>query len=111
MRTAAQNTVKNQNKKTDRFGRALVSFILSFIGLASLALFYMVRIANSISHYNTGQTGILTLTINGISFFLGISARNSTSGRGLAIAAITISSIPLTLLLIYLIANAITMSL
>jgi hypothetical protein len=113
MGTVSQQKVKKEIKKVDRLGRAVVSFIFSFIGLASLALFYRVMEANNAS-YNTNETGILitialVLIINATSFFLGISARRSTSGRGLAIAAITISAIPLTLVVLLLLGTAISM--
>lgn len=113
MGTVSQQKVKKEIKKVDRLGRAVVSFIFSFIGLASLALFHMAMEANK-ANYNTNGTGImitmaLVLLINATSFFLGISARRSTSGRGLAIAAITISTIPLALILLLIIGTILTM--
>lgn len=112
MGTVSQQKAKKEIKKVDRLGRAVVSFIFSFIGLASLGLFHMAMEANK--SYNTNGNGImvtmaLVLLINATSFFLGMSARRSTSGRGLAIAAITISSIPLALMLLLIIGTMLAM--
>ncbi|WP_211750097.1 hypothetical protein [Paenibacillus sp. Marseille-Q4541] len=103
MESAVKQKATTEIKKVDRLGRAVVSFIFSFIGLASFTLFCMAMETYSTS-YDPNETGILvttilTLMINLTSFFLGISARRSTSGRGLAIAAITISAIPLTIVI------------
>jgi len=110
MGTIAQQKVKKELKKVDRLGRAVVSFIFSFIGLAFFAIFIKVMDANSSNYEPSALTRItvaliLALLINAISFFLGISARRSTSGRGMAIAAITISAIPLTILVVFLLGS------
>ncbi|OAB45980.1 hypothetical protein [Paenibacillus glacialis] len=112
MGTVAQQKVKKEVKKVDRLGRAVVSFIFSFIGLAFFAIFIKVMDANSSNYESSALTRItvaliLALVINAISFFLGISARRSTTGRGLAIAAITISAIPLTILVVLLLGTII----
>lgn len=72
MGTLSQQKAKKEIKKVDRLGRAVVSFIFSFIGLASLALFHRAMEANK---YNTNGNGIMitmaiVLLISGTSFFL-----------------------------------------
>ncbi|MED5018809.1 hypothetical protein P9847_15980 [Paenibacillus chibensis] len=112
VKSKAPSPSKKQIKQQDRLGRAVVSFIFSLIGLIFMFLFFK---ALSISASNfSNSTGIIVFFfivyfLNALSFFLGISARRSTSGRGLAIAAITISAIPFAILTIFLVLTAVTM--
>jgi len=96
---------ENFKPRVDRLGQAVVSFIFSILSLFLLLLFFVAfdRFASYRGYYDEPPYGVIvlffiTLAFTLVGFVLGIRARNSASGRGLAIAAITISSIPLGIL-------------
>lgn len=90
------STKTKEKPRPDRLGRAVVSFIFSLFGFFLFILTFKAFDDNAYLYSNGPLIFfVIVLIVNLISFILGINARRSSSGRGLAIAAITISSIPL----------------
>ncbi|MGG3874780.1 hypothetical protein [Brevibacillus laterosporus] len=100
--------VKNQPK--DRLGQAIVSMIFGIFGII---LFVMsCFMLNYSSRYYTPSPGtmltiFLAFIINASGFILGIRARNSTNGRGMAIAGITLTSFPFVIMTLFFVATII----
>jgi len=101
--------VTQTESKVDRLGQAVVSFIFSFLSLLLLILLFSVvrgssRSMNYSNSYTVSDESVIAFSIvlglflcfNLLSIIFGIRARKSISGRGLAVAGLTISIIILT---------------
>lgn len=107
----------------NRLGQAVVSFIFSFLSVIPLILFFITLDGATSRLYvypdydpYEAVAGVvivelvLFLFFNLLSIILGVRARKSTSGRGLAIAGLTISIIILAVPLIFAVLSILMMS-
>jgi len=98
---------KNQPK--DRLGQAVVSMIFGIFGI----LFFivaMIKMSFDTQYSYTISPGAIissffAFILNIVGFILGIRARRSTKGRGMAIAGITLTTLPLIVTIIIIIAT------
>ncbi|WP_138417789.1 hypothetical protein [Aquibacillus sediminis] len=90
-KVSTQSNVVTKQDSKDRLGSAVVSLI---IGIFSILLLLLGPVGVIIS-------GILSI----VGLTLGLKAKNSSSGRGLAIAGITLTIIPLVIFVLVIIAS------
>ncbi|MDL1163812.1 DUF4190 domain-containing protein [Yersinia pestis] len=94
--------MKNQPK--DRLGQAVVSLIFGIFGI----LFFIVGMLKLgfDSQYSympstgTMATIVFAFILSVVGFFLGIIARKSSKGRGMAIAGITLTTLPIVVMIL-----------
>lgn len=94
--------MKNQPK--DRLGQAVVSLIFGIFGI----LFFIVGMLklgfDSQYSYMTSPGTMATIffafILSVVGFFLGIIARKSSKGRGMAIAGITLTTLPVVVMIL-----------
>ncbi|MCP1358587.1 hypothetical protein [Aneurinibacillus migulanus] len=93
----SQTKVKKEPK--DRLGQAVVSLITGIFSIFFLLLaFPNMNINPGVGAFQIALSFILAL----IGFVLGIRARKSPKGRGLAIAGITLTVVPFILGIIFI---------
>ncbi|MGG3508009.1 DUF4190 domain-containing protein [Paenibacillus lautus] len=94
--------MKNQPK--DRLGQAVVSLIFGIFGI----LFFIVGMLklgfdsqySYIPSTSTMATIFFAFILSVVGFFLGIIARKSSKGRGMAIAGITLTTLPVVVMIL-----------
>lgn len=94
--------MKNQPK--DRLGQAVVSLIFGIFGI----LFFivgMLKLGFDSQYSYTTSTGtmatiLFAFILSVVGFFLGIIARRSSKGRGMAIAGITLTTLPVVVMIL-----------
>ncbi|KHF35417.1 hypothetical protein VQ056_21340 [Paenibacillus sp. JTLBN-2024] len=96
---------KKKKPPKDRLGQAVVSLIFGIFGIL---MFIMSLFAMDLGSGYEAPAGamfmmLLSFIVSLIGFVLGIRARRSPSGRGMAIAGITLTAIPVALMTITII--------
>ncbi|PPA88404.1 hypothetical protein C4A76_08620 [Brevibacillus laterosporus] len=108
--TQQKRPVKNQPQ--DRLGQAVVSLIFGIFGIILFLMSWFMLNYNS-RYYTVSPGTMLTIflafIINVTGFILGIRARNSSKGRGMAIAGITLTSLPFVVMTLFFVATIIGM--
>ena len=100
-------TTKVVNKvppQLDKHGSSIVSMILGIIA----ALFILLAIVVDVVTYGSDASVVFfgfSIVVSLIGFPLGLSARKSSKGRGMAIAGITLTFIPFLLAIFVLISS------
>ncbi|AJS61425.1 hypothetical protein UB51_06535 [Paenibacillus sp. IHBB 10380] len=103
---ATKNSKKRQPK--NRLGQAIVSLIFGIFSII-LSIIALLKLVNDALNPYTNQTSatagfivlaFLIFMFSLIGFILGIRAKRSTSGRGMAIAGIIMTSPPLFLIIL-----------
>lgn len=96
--------VKKVPPQKDKQGSAIVSMILGIIA----ALFILLAIVVDVVTYGSDASVVFfgfSIVASLIGFPLGLSARKSSKGRGMAIAGITLTFIPFLLAIFVLISS------
>ncbi|MFJ7978449.1 hypothetical protein ACIQZI_22845 [Peribacillus sp. NPDC096379] len=105
---ASTKTVNSVKPQKNRQGSAIVSMILGIISTFFLLLAIITAVATSNQMYSSGIDGVFAV-ISGIvsllGFPLGLWARKSSKGRGMAIAGITLTILPFLFVVFGLIAT------
>lgn len=94
---ASTETVNKVKPQKNRQGSAIVSMILGIVSTLFLLLAIITAIATSNQMYSTGIDAVfagISGFISLLGFPLGLWARNSSKGRGMAIAGITLTILP-----------------
>ncbi|GAA0133475.1 hypothetical protein YSY43_03150 [Paenibacillus sp. YSY-4.3] len=110
---AAVSQVQGKGKKggkkkqpVDRLGQAVVSLIFGIFGMFLFLLSCIMMNIDSQYSYTTSPGTMFTIVIayivNTVGFILGIRARRSTKGRGMAIAGITLTALPFVLMTLFI---------
>ncbi|MGG3283158.1 DUF4190 domain-containing protein [Paenibacillus solani] len=101
---AKKAAMKNQPK--DRLGQAVVSMIFGIFGILFFIVAMIKMSFDSQYSYTTSPGTMITFLfafiLNIVGFILGIRARRSTKGRGMAIAGITLTTFPLIVMIIFI---------
>ncbi|MNJ45644.1 hypothetical protein D3C77_407500 [compost metagenome] len=97
---------RKQKQPVDRLGQAVVSLIFGIFGIILFVLSLVKLNYDSRYSYTTSPgtmvTMILAYIVNAVGFILGIRARRSTKGRGMAIAGITLTALPFVLMTLFI---------
>jgi hypothetical protein len=102
---------KDQPK--DRLGQAVVSLIFGIFGII-LFFVSLIKMDYDSTHSYTfsGGTAIITFfayILNVVGFILGIRARRSSNGRGMAIAGITLTAFPLVIMTLFFVVTLVAL--
>ncbi|WP_126425165.1 hypothetical protein [Brevibacillus marinus] len=102
---ATKQNTSSKDQPKDRLGQAVVSFIFGIFGIILFIFSWMKIYYESSYYYSTSAGTVITsffaYVLSVIGFILGIRARRSSSGRGLAIAAITLTAFPLVIMTLF----------
>lgn len=97
---------RKQKQPVDRLGQAVVSLIFGIFGIILFLLSCVKMNYDSQYSYTTSPSTMLTIVIayiiNAVGFILGLRARRSTKGRGMAIAGITLTALPFVLMTLFI---------
>ncbi|GIP57174.1 hypothetical protein [Paenibacillus woosongensis] len=95
-----------KKQPVDRLGQAVVSLIFGIFGMLLFLLSCIKLNMDSQYSYTTSPgtmfTIVLAYIVNTVGFILGIRARRSTKGRGMAIAGITLTALPFVLMTLFI---------
>lgn len=119
--TGSQQTSANQPANTqkpptktqpvDRLGQAVVSLIFGIFGIILFFLSWVKMEYDSTHLYTTSAGTVITIffafILNVVGFILGVRARRSSKGRGMAIAGITLTAVPFVVMTLFLVAGLI----
>ncbi|WP_019639320.1 hypothetical protein [Paenibacillus fonticola] len=107
-RKTRKKTSNKASKKqpVDRLGQAVVSLIFGIFGIFLFLLSCIKMNIDSQYSYTTSPGTMVTIVIayivNTAGFILGIRARRSANGRGMAIAGITLTALPFVLMSLFI---------
>lgn len=116
-RTSSQKTLANQNvnkqkpptqnQPKDRLGQAVVSLIFGTFGIIFFIFAILKMDYDSKYSYTTSAGTLITIIfayiLNVVGFILGIRARRSPKGRGMAIAGITLTALPVVVMTLFIV--------
>ncbi|MED4572715.1 hypothetical protein P9302_25100 [Brevibacillus agri] len=113
--SASQNANKQkpskQSEPKDRLGQAVVAMIFGIFGLILFIVTWLKMDYDSTHSYTisagTAITAFFAFIFNVAGFILGIRARRSSKGRGMAIAGITLTAIPFVLITLFLVISVV----